>query len=68
MACDPHELAAAAVCLCFDEKTRNGAEIYALCAWANGGAPPPVSNIVLGDPNAPFIFGDPNTGVEFGIP
>lgn len=27
-----------------------------------------VPNIVLGDPESPFIFGDPNSEIMFGIP
>lgn len=66
--CDPHALAAAAKCFCFDKATAERVGIYILATWANGGVAPKLglefgegesSTFVLGDPDAGIIFGEP---------
>lgn len=68
MSCTPEELAELAKCyLCTAPEINDYGTTASICVWA-GGVPPPMSGIVLGDPDAQIMFGDPNSGIVFGAP
>lgn len=71
MNCDPHYLAQQAACFCFDRKQFDAVDLM-LKSIVSGCPPPvpppPIGNIVLGNPDTNIILGNPNTGVMFGIP
>lgn len=62
MNCEPTELATAATCLCFDDRTKDSVDILLLALIAGCDL-----DILLGNPDEDWVFGDPNTGVVFGF-
>ena len=66
--CTAQELVTAASCFHCKTDGLEAVEIYLLCVVANGGVPPPMPGIVLGNPDEDWMFGDPNSGIIFGVP
>lgn len=49
ISCDPHDLAVAARCYCFDNALSDAVAIYLLCAWANEGQDPAKQGYLIQD-------------------